>query len=118
MRAQAMTRCATLSTALWRGHPTRRAFSRRPRCRTWAGAVVEPGRTRMVARVSGSFEVVARLGAGARGDVYRARDGRLGRDVALNFLTADLARDVEARERLRREARAASALNHPHICTL
>jgi serine/threonine-protein kinase len=66
----------------------------------------------------GRYEVIAELGAGGMGRVYRARDSRLGRDVALKFPNLELTSDAEARERLRREALAASALNHPHVCTL
>jgi Tol biopolymer transport system component len=66
----------------------------------------------------GPYEIVALIGAGGMGEVYRARDSRLGRDVALKVLPAALAGDPDRRERFEREARAASALNHPHICAL
>ncbi|HUM00873.1 MAG TPA: protein kinase [Thermoanaerobaculia bacterium] len=64
------------------------------------------------------FEVLDLLGAGGFGEVYRARDLRLGRMVALKVLPAAFALDAERRERFRREALAASALNHPNICTV
>ncbi len=63
----------------------------------------------------GPYEVVALLGAGGRGEVYRARDSRLGRHIALKVLTGSLAADRDALARFEREARTASALNHPHI---
>jgi serine/threonine-protein kinase len=66
----------------------------------------------------GPYVVVARLGAGGMGEVYRARDTRLERTVALKILSPDLARDAQFRERFTREARAVAALNHPHICTV
>jgi serine/threonine protein kinase/tetratricopeptide (TPR) repeat protein len=66
----------------------------------------------------GPYAVVAPLGAGGMGHVYRARDTRLDRTVALKVLPGDLATDPDARQRLDREARAAAALAHPHICTL
>src|SRR5215471_5413048 len=66
----------------------------------------------------GAFEIEARLGAGGMGEVYRARDTRLDRLVAIKILLPEVADDPERRERLRREARAISKLNHPHICTL
>jgi serine/threonine protein kinase len=66
----------------------------------------------------GAYETLALLGAGGMGEVYKARDTRLHRTVAIKVLPAHVAHDPEARERFEREARAVAALNHPHICTL
>jgi eukaryotic-like serine/threonine-protein kinase len=66
----------------------------------------------------GPYEVVSPLGAGGMGEVYRARDTRLGRDVAIKVLPAHLSSNPDLRQRMEREARSISSLNHPHICTL
>jgi len=66
----------------------------------------------------GPYEIAAPIGAGGMGEVYRARDTRLGRDVAIKVLPAHLSGDPARRERFEREARVISSLNHPHICTL
>jgi Tol biopolymer transport system component/serine/threonine protein kinase len=66
----------------------------------------------------GPYEIQSPLGAGGMGEVYRARDTRLGREVAIKVLPAHLAESPQRRERFEREARAVSALSHPHICAL
>src|SRR5256885_6971555 len=66
----------------------------------------------------GQYKILARIGAGGMGEVYRARDTRHGRTVAIRVLPADLAGDHERRERLMREARASAALSHPNIAAL
>jgi serine/threonine protein kinase len=66
----------------------------------------------------GPYEILAPLGAGGMGEVYRARDTRLGREVAIKVLPQQHSSNAEVRARFDREAKAVSSLNHPHICTL
>src|SRR5215203_7237870 len=66
----------------------------------------------------GPYEIVGAIGAGGMGEVYKARDERLARDVAIKLLAAHSPDSTRARERFRREARAVAALQHPNICTI
>ena len=72
----------------------------------------------LVGRQFGTYRVVAPLGAGGMGEVYRAHDGKLGRDVAIKTLPTAFARDPERLARFRREARTLASLNHPNIAAI
>ncbi len=93
-------------------------FLEAPALEVTAEALAEGRARSMFGRVLGHYEIIAFLGAGGMGEVYRARDSRIGRDVAIKVLPPGIAAHPERLRLFEQEARAAGALNHPNILTI
>ena len=114
-RAPATSHCVGKWSRCW---PSRRqwgAFSRIRPVATAAPMVSEPGASVLTGRRLGAYEVRERIGVGGMGEVYRARDTKFGRDVAIKILPRHFTSDPERLARFEREARVLASLNHPHI---
>ena len=98
-------------------HPETGDFSSKPAVEGVTQAVMEEPRS-LVGRQLGSYQILGMLGAGGMGVVYKAKDTRLNRTVAIKILPRVLSERADLRQRFEREARAIASLNHPHICTL
>src|SRR5437667_2705719 len=86
--------------------------------RNRSGSIVPPSMTIAPGTRLGPYEIVAPIGAGGMGEVWKGRDTRLDRGVAIKVLPAEFAENAQLKMRFEREARTISQLNHPHICTL
>jgi serine/threonine protein kinase len=93
-------------------------FMQAPGMAVLAQAMAQGRAGSMIGRQFGAYQILSLLGAGGMGEIYRARDTRLDRIVAIKILPEYLSGKSQSRERFEREARAVSSLNHPHICTL
>src|SRR2546427_2424455 len=93
-------------------------FMEAPGMAVLAEAMAQDNPSSMIGRQLGVYQILSFLGAGGMGEVYQARDTRLGRLVALKILPPGMATDPERKRRFAQEAKAASALNHPYIVTL
>src|SRR5437868_2031288 len=98
--------------------PDERGFMQRRRLAGRRYFIIVPPMPVVAGSHLGPYEIVAPLGAGGMGEVWRARDTRLDRSVAIKVLPAEFSADPHLKERLQREAKAISQLNHPHICSL
>ena len=98
--------------------PEAESFIESPAVEVTAQAMAETRAQSMVGRQLGAYKILSLLGAGGMGEVYRAKDTRLDRTVAIKVLPAGISNKPDMRQRFEREARVISNLSHPHICTL